>query len=239
MSQFKRAQLVMLSTKNESKGIYLNPVPSINKIHLWNKRISNSYIAQHLCIISDDEIKEGDKVFDNHRKVILECPDKDNEVFYKLSKHRYKKIIATTDISLNKKHDCDCGATTYEGCSQCLEILPQPSQQFIEKFIEEYNKGNIITEVFVEQSYTINKSMGHFNQFRVYKLKVNPKDNTITIKKLKDSWNRKEVSVLAKALEKIIEMNYQHAEDQYGDKTKAEGWSCVKVAKEALQEAGY
>jgi hypothetical protein len=27
------------------------------------------------------------------------------------------------------------------------EFLPQPSQSFIEKFVEEYNKGNVITEV--------------------------------------------------------------------------------------------
>lgn len=36
------------------------------------------------------------------------------------------------------------------------------------------------------------------------------------------------------ALQKIIAMNRQHAEDQYGDAEKAEGWSCVKVARQAL-----
>lgn len=41
--------------------------------------------------------------------------------------------------------------------------------------------------------------------------------------------------ILLEALQKIIEMNYQTAEDQYGDKTKAEGWSCVRVAKEAIK----
>lgn len=39
------------------------------------------------------------------------------------------------------------------------------------------------------------------------------------------------------ALEKIIEMNYKTAEDQYGDKSKADSWSCVIVAKEALKKA--
>lgn len=41
---------------------------------------------------------------------------------------------------------------------------------------------------------------------------------------------------LVAALEKIIEMNRQHAKDQYGDANKAETWSCIVVAREALAE---
>jgi hypothetical protein len=41
---------------------------------------------------------------------------------------------------------------------------------------------------------------------------------------------------LVEALEKIIEMNRQQGEDQYGDRERAENWSCVKVAREALTE---
>lgn len=36
------------------------------------------------------------------------------------------------------------------------------------------------------------------------------------------------------ALEKIIEMNRQQAHDQYGDPEKAEFWSCIRVARAAL-----
>src|SRR5690349_15791992 len=39
---------------------------------------------------------------------------------------------------------------------------------------------------------------------------------------------------MKQALEKIIEMNRQNAEDQYGDAEKAESWSCVTVAREGL-----
>lgn len=39
------------------------------------------------------------------------------------------------------------------------------------------------------------------------------------------------------ALEKIIEMNRQAAQDQYGDIEKAETWDCVKVARETLAKA--
>jgi len=39
------------------------------------------------------------------------------------------------------------------------------------------------------------------------------------------------------ALQKIIEMNLQHAQDQFGDAEKAEHWACVVVARAALSKA--
>lgn len=39
---------------------------------------------------------------------------------------------------------------------------------------------------------------------------------------------------LENALLKIIEMNRQTAIDQYGDADKAESWSCIVVARKAL-----
>lgn len=44
-----------------------------------------------------------------------------------------------------------------------------------------------------------------------------------------------ENEALRNGLVKIIEMNRQHAEDQYGDPEKAESWSCVTVARSALK----
>lgn len=41
---------------------------------------------------------------------------------------------------------------------------------------------------------------------------------------------------LINALNKIITMNRQQAADQYGDAEKAETRSCVKVAREALEQ---
>jgi hypothetical protein len=38
-----------------------------------------------------------------------------------------------------------------------------------------------------------------------YEPKINSKDNTITIKKLKDSWNKKEIINLLKSLKNNIE----------------------------------
>lgn len=42
---------------------------------------------------------------------------------------------------------------------------------------------------------------------------------------------------LVEALEKIIQMNKQHADDQYGDSSKADSWACVVVARTALSNA--
>lgn len=44
------------------------------------------------------------------------------------------------------------------------------------------------------------------------------------------------VNKMKLALEKIIEINRQQAFDQYGDAEKAETWSCVIVAREALKK---
>lgn len=42
--------------------------------------------------------------------------------------------------------------------------------------------------------------------------------------------------ILVEAIDKVIDMNIQTAHAQYGDKTKAESWSCVKVLRSALAE---
>ena len=97
--------------------------------------------------------------------------------YYLKTKNGYKEILSSTDVSLG---------------------LPQPSQQFIDKYIEEYNKGNIITDIEVEYSPSSITIQTYSEQqindnLKALTLKINPKDNTITIKKLKDSWNREEV----------------------------------------------
>ena len=168
---------------------------------------------QHLYITSDDEIKEGDWYFDG------------TDFIHKKSKHnntlvdgnkQAKKIIATTDTSLLIDTYINQGDTVKgdliikRGSDYTTELrgkinLPQPSQQFIQKYIEEYNRGNIITDVLVEylENYTLeyyesaieNKRLAQKTNIKET-LKVNPKDNTITIKKAKDSYTREEVENL-------------------------------------------
>lgn len=130
-----------------------------------------------IVILSDDEIEEGDNVFDLHRKIILGCPDKENASFYKLSKHRYKKIIASTDKSLKEYH--------IQVEERFQQSLPQPSKEWIEYFVSEYNKGNIMDEVMVEyEDYALNV----ITDEELYRPKVNP-DNTINIKPVEETWD--------------------------------------------------
>lgn len=197
MEQFKRAQVIMLPTKNIDQGIYLNPVPSINIIHFWDFRISNSYIAQHLYIISDDRIKEGDYALDITTNLIQKVVDYTGYLEDNKNGAKWKKIIATTDTSLtNELYHPNLG-------TNIKTILPQPSQQFIEKYIEEYNKGLPIKEIMVEYENIMcpnePKCINCYSKCLIgQKLKINPKDNTITIKKLKESWNREEMFELLK-----------------------------------------
>jgi len=152
----------------------------IDKEGIYTKnRVDNSILRHYLYIIrvydTKDEtswIKEGDWfIADEYSKPEMAIISGNKVNGYLLK--GCKKIIATTDKSLN---------------------LPEPSQAFIEKYIEEYNKGNIITNVMVEYGIDIvGKSYDMYDEKAV---KV--KSNTITIKKVKDSWNREEVEALCK-----------------------------------------
>ena len=196
MSTFKKAKVVMLPTNEKS----LNSVFSLrsDKPYLMSEqnspfkaRIYDTKDLYHtyfnLYIISDDEIKLFDWVY-NNKENIVEQITSITQLIFVLEENKenqtFKKVIATTNVSLD---------------------LPQPSKQFIEKYIEEYNKGNVITDVLIEYELISNEEyfgntvnpdndVPYFDE----KLKINPKDNTITIKKVKDSWNRGEVIILLK-----------------------------------------
>ena len=146
---------------------------------------------QHLYIILDDEIKLFDWVYNNKENIVERITSKTKLIFVleeNKENQTFKKIIATTDTSLEPRN-------LYGNSGLFKTILPQPSQQFIQKFVEEYNKGNIIEDVLVEygKEYVDEKDAYGYN-----KLKINPKNNTITIKKVKDSWNREEVIELCR-----------------------------------------
>ena len=214
MEQFKRVKVVMLPTNEkvvntkEYQLLLSNSLFWTSKIEIkrytegWfflnNSSNTNSHAItvpnvekfkhQHLYIISDDEIKAGDlHITSDHSGFGF----------------RKYKIIATTDTSLKIDNpNYDIGKLAYIN-------LPQPSQQFIEKYIESYNKGEVITDVLVEYFNNSDYNPSILDDIR---LKINPKDHTITIKKLKDSWNREEVSNLIK----LFANNYQYASNDIG-----------------------
>lgn len=146
----KKCKIVMLSTDKAEKCLLLDYYKKLNnftdkKDSYFTKAYLNSenMSAQHLYIISDDKIKKGDKVIQTRdNETSIETIDDECEIASDIQ----KKIIVTTDNSLK--------ISSWEPYHEHPQILlPQLSQTFIEKYIEEYNKGNIITDVLVEYKY--------------------------------------------------------------------------------------
>ena len=191
MNTKRKCQVVLLSTSQQP--LYNNIVTSPRYPNMIQKfgSFENSYPDEckvhHLYITSDEEIKEDDWYIGDN--IIYNLVTKTNGM-------NPQKIISTTNPALN---------------------LPQPSKSFIDKYIEEYNAGNPITEVMVEYELDICKRcngkgteivaiLGECNCLKCkgkgilsdnINLKVNP-DNTINIKPIKDNWSREEVKQLCK-----------------------------------------
>jgi hypothetical protein len=155
--------------------------------YLWTQSYLKEIMgeAYHLYIISGDEIKKGDfYIYPNQNCVWHNnegtVPNKDA-----------RKIIATTDELICNRVNQD--------------ILPQPSKSFIEKYVQEYNKGNKIEDVMVEYEFNDNYTdVEVILRNPEYVVKVNPKDNTITIRSIKNSWTREELKeTLVKAIVEI------------------------------------
>lgn len=152
----------------------------------------------HLYILSDDKIKTGDWVLDLNDNSIFQIQIQPNTII-----NKYKKIIATTNLSLAKQvfHKDSTPTNNYS------YVLPQPSPQFIQKFIEEWNKDNKITEIMVDYwcgEQNCNCTTREQDCFRA-KQNLIPKvdkNNQITITKVKDSWSREEVIELLLSLNK-------------------------------------
>ena len=172
----KPSQVVMLST-NEKAKIGDIVMSKFDDIHILTKNDGKEYAktvtSQHLYILSDEEIKEGDWYLVSGGvglKIGAYKSDGNTPI-----NDWCKKIIATTDSSIK---------IVYDGKTPISEnwngyLLPQPSQSFIDKFVEEYNyRGDVITEVMVEY-----ESIGAYANPKYdsdYQLKINS-DNTINI----------------------------------------------------------
>lgn len=188
-----KAQVIMLPT-NKPTGLF---VDKNNKLYYSiTKKVRTNNEGRHLYIVLDEKIKEGDWYLLNYN--ILKCTSCNKKTVSNenvwTNRNLCKKIIATTDTSLklkvidyNKPQKYDPITENFKGKLKYKHIhLPQSSQGFIKKYIEEYNKGNVITDILVEREHDDTVP------FPKTRLKVS-KDNTITIHPIKDSWNREEL----------------------------------------------
>lgn len=189
MNKFETIQVVMLPTKDASNLHLLG-----NELGYTNIPNSNPLCKQqHLYFLSNEPIKEGGWCFEkyngeslatkNHPKFI----DNEgntwwlrNDIICTIVSKEYKKIISTTDSSLTNNCNCKITCKTIKEFCNEYKILPQPSQDFIKYYIEQYNQGNIITEVEVGY-YPTNEFINNVTTNKPhYKLSIN-EDNTITI----------------------------------------------------------
>lgn len=197
---YQECQVIMLATKERKGRISMANTSKHLEYHNFDIEkggIYNNHTFQHLYIVSDEEIKTDDwfladtrnHTSENNGQPIWElkqCARTDNGWIFTKGGIGYnpewsRKIISTTDLSI----------TTVDNGGD--KSLPQPSKLFIQKYIEEYNKGNVIEKVLVE--YDVNwiagtSTYGHGEYD--YRLKTDS-HNCITIKPIKDSWTREEV----------------------------------------------
>jgi hypothetical protein len=144
----KKIQVILLPT-NQKTDIAL--VKSKNLLfYLPNGDLvfeeDSTHIGQHFYFLSNDEIKNLDWFINNQG--LWQC---NNGIIPKGLNP--KKVIATTNSSLKVEDDFDI----HEIPTQLVPVskaLPQPSQSFIEKYVERYNAGNPITDVMVEYYFT-------------------------------------------------------------------------------------
>jgi len=182
---YKNCKVVMLPTNEKAQSIIYFDCDSKLSIG-FNIFRTLPDISQHLYITSDEEIKENDWSYDR----MMQSIGQHNNVYS-------SKIIATTDFKISP--------------NSLQAIIPKLSQQFIEKYIEEYNKGNVITDVLVEYDKAdYNKWMDNGASPVFDTIKKNPKKNTITIKEVKELWNRKEIKEIGLNFLKFLAQDHNH-----------------------------
>jgi len=196
---FKRAKVVMLPTNKKAQIYQIG-----NSSFISNIKHDDRYYGRNLYITSNEEIKENAWLYSKMDGYPIQW-DGDLSETKNPKEYGYNKIIATTDKSIKLSVEQFDGVHSWN--------YPQPSQQFIEKYSSEYNKGNIITDILVEYNI-IPFSQDAPNRDRGDgSLRINPKDNTITIKRIKDSWNKEEhIADIYKAMKVLIDTHHLHYE---------------------------
>lgn len=168
MTTYQKHKVVMLRSKNESGCFSYTPKGILHT----NLLIGSPH---HLYILSDEEIKEGDWYLDiSLINSLFIIPRQALSNIKRIDKN-CKKIIATTDQSIGVVKYTEGGHVINAG--QKI-LLPEIPQQFIEYYINEYNKGNELKEVEVEY---INNGDIDFGYGIEYIIRYNS-DNTINIK---------------------------------------------------------
>ena len=213
---YQEAEVVMLATKQYHSDIEFDDTLQLVR----HKGYANKN-GQHLYIVSNEKIKESDWYIWLDNSQICRAETDIMIINQHIKNGHIKKIIATTDEYIGYT---DIRVSPVKNFC----IYPQPSDSFIKKYIEEYNKSNIITKGLVE--YEIGKSYSGNSGLEVKQwLKVDS-NNTITIKRLElELYTREEVEIL---ITNAFKAGYERSHSGY---PHTDNWSKPKV-EEFLKE---
>lgn len=172
--KYEKCKIFMLPTTDKIGSIHKAPETG----NLYFGTCSSTYKHYHLYITSCDDIMKSDVCIDIQERILFNAISD----FRYLSTGTYRKIIATTNNSLN---------------------LPRPSNDFVRKYCESNGK---ISDILVK--YVTDFSCIHFNKVgacrpdcfescevfrKTISVPFTAKDNTITILPEKTSWTKNEV----------------------------------------------
>lgn len=210
---YQECRVVLLPADGKPGSVINLDNRELVHISQYSPKLENG--NQHLYIISDEEIKEGD--IDSNVFIFKS----DNELITCLAGKgfgrvkgigSYFKIIATTDnkisINLGKEKWVAPTNSNYDQIYTRLCPYPQIPQQFIEEYIAGYNRGTVIEKVLVKYEVApIYCNNGSWFPIK-YQLKIS-KDNTVSIERMKDSYSREEVVALFNKCGKDLELKYR------------------------------
>jgi hypothetical protein len=186
--QYQEYGVVMLPTENMTgivlHGTGIDPFYDINTIKGMRESLNAVQniggICQHLYFVSDEEIKEQDKVeFEENILTVTTCDKNIVYAHYKngngigVHKDNFKKVVAASDETLSVVKE-------KAGDNVWTQQLLQIPQQFIEYFIEEYNKGNKISKVLVEVEIYYTSALLPSEKYKAYRIKLN-ENNEVSV----------------------------------------------------------
>ena len=197
--------LVMLPTKQSIIGL---DKPSNSLVLIVDKKNgfaeTEDIKPQHLYILSDEEIKEGDwfigetGIVKRANKIGKNNAQIHTSDGYAYFKNKSKKIVATTDTSLKTF------IPELRGELDEYTYLPQLPESFIKAYVNSYNEGKPITEVDLEVNESTKYNMDELHERHLNGLphnynkpliKTRP-DNTVIIHRSKTYTEQEVVEIL-------------------------------------------
>lgn len=136
-------------------------------------KTSNRY-SQHLYILSDDKIKEGDWVIE-YQKGDEQGTVQQIKNEYVLAPDIQKKIVATTDRSIRR----DSSVVSVNNPRHVFKVGHIP-ESFIQSYIKAYNEDKPITEVDLEMEDYLTEELAIKGSFTNYRIKTRH-NNTVIV----------------------------------------------------------